>query len=55
LLWLFCWWDLAHYLLGWPQTSTLLISASQVARITGMSHGCLACHIFLIDFNGLHS
>jgi hypothetical protein len=25
--------------LGWPQTLTLWISACQVARITGMSHG----------------
>jgi hypothetical protein len=25
---------------GWSQTTVLLISASQVARITGMSHGC---------------
>jgi hypothetical protein len=27
---------------GWLQTAILLISASQVARITGMSHQCLA-------------
>jgi hypothetical protein len=27
---------------SWPQTSILLISASQVARIIGMSHRCLA-------------
>jgi hypothetical protein len=27
---------------GWPQTSILLISASWIAVITGMSHGCLA-------------
>jgi hypothetical protein len=27
---------------GWPQTSIFPISASQVARITGMSHWCLA-------------
>jgi hypothetical protein len=26
--------------LGWPPTSLLPISASQVARITGMSHRC---------------
>jgi hypothetical protein len=28
--------------LGWLQTAILLISASCVARITGMSHSCLA-------------
>jgi hypothetical protein len=32
--WTICW--------GWPQTAILLISASQVARITGGSHWCLA-------------
>jgi hypothetical protein len=26
---------------GWPQAIFLLISASQVGRITGMSHQCL--------------
>jgi hypothetical protein len=26
----------------WPRTDILLVSASQVARITGMSHWCLA-------------
>jgi hypothetical protein len=33
---------------GWPQTAILLISASQVARITGMGHWCLALTILLI-------
>jgi hypothetical protein len=28
--------------MGWPQTAVLLISASQVAKITGMSHWCPA-------------
>jgi hypothetical protein len=28
--------------LGWPKTAILLISASQVARITGVSHWYLA-------------
>jgi hypothetical protein len=32
--------------LSWPQTMILLISASQIARITGMSHPCLANSIF---------
>jgi hypothetical protein len=27
---------------GWPQTTILPVSAYQVARITGMSHWCLA-------------
>jgi hypothetical protein len=26
---------------GWPQTEILLISTSQVARVTGVSHQCL--------------
>jgi hypothetical protein len=34
LLWLFCRWSL--------EPPSLLISASQVARITGVSHQCLA-------------
>jgi hypothetical protein len=29
------------FCLGWPWTTILLISASQVARITGVSHWCL--------------
>jgi hypothetical protein len=31
---------------GWPQTEILLISTSQVARITGMSHQCLTSIFF---------
>jgi hypothetical protein len=30
------------FCLGWPQTTVLLISASQVAKITSMHHWCLA-------------
>jgi hypothetical protein len=41
LLWLFWRWGLANYLQGWPWTAILHISASQVARITGVSHQCL--------------
>jgi hypothetical protein len=44
---LFCvgyFWDgvLLTICLGWPQTIILLISASRVTRITGVSHQCLA-------------
>jgi hypothetical protein len=31
---------------GWPRTSVLLISASQVARIADVSHGYLAWFSF---------
>jgi hypothetical protein len=31
---------------GWPQTSLIPILASQVARISGVSHWCLAKRIF---------
>jgi hypothetical protein len=41
LLWLFWIWGLA-VCLGWPQTMILPILASQVARITGVSHWRLA-------------
>jgi hypothetical protein len=37
---------------GWPQTSILPISASQVARITGTSHQCPAVTEFL--FRKMH-
>jgi hypothetical protein len=30
---------------GWPSTTILLISASQVAGITGVSHWCLAMNV----------
>jgi hypothetical protein len=46
LLWLFCRWYLSNYLPGCPRTVILPISASQVARITGMRHPCLACHLY---------
>jgi hypothetical protein len=32
--------------LGWSQSVISLISVSQAARITGMSHGCLALFSF---------
>jgi hypothetical protein len=42
-LWLFFFGDRVSgtISLSWPQTLILLISTSQVARITGMSHQCL--------------
>jgi hypothetical protein len=43
LLWTVC--------LGWPQIAILLISASQVARITGVSHWCLALNFNLNKIN----
>jgi hypothetical protein len=36
---------------GWPQTVILLISASQVASITGMSHQCPLTLCFLTTFH----
>jgi hypothetical protein len=47
LLWLFWRWSSWTVCLGWPRTKILLISASQVARITGVSHQCLAFFFFL--------
>jgi hypothetical protein len=39
LLWLFWRWGASQTICpGWPQTEILLISASQIARITGVSH-----------------
>jgi hypothetical protein len=40
LLWLFWRWSLTDFVWGWPGTLILIISASQVARITGASHQC---------------
>jgi hypothetical protein len=42
---------LMNYLPCWPQTVILLISASLVARIIGMSHHCLAymSHFYFHD------
>jgi hypothetical protein len=37
------------FALGWLQTTILLISASCVVRIIGMSHQCLAKVILLIS------
>jgi hypothetical protein len=50
LHWLFWRWG-SHELfaLGWPQTMILLISASQVAGITGVSHRCPAYCFFLAE------
>jgi hypothetical protein len=36
--------------LGWLWTAILLISAYWVARITGVSHRCLACCCFFNNF-----
>jgi hypothetical protein len=47
LLWLFWRWGVSQTTCpGWPWTLILLISASQVARITGVSHQCLAQFTF---------
>jgi hypothetical protein len=46
LLWLFWRWVSGTICLGWLWTSTLLISASQGARITGMSHGAQQLHFY---------
>jgi hypothetical protein len=43
---------LENYLLGLPGTSIFLISASQVARVTDVSHWCPAGVCF---FDGCHS
>jgi hypothetical protein len=50
LFWLFWRWNILNYFicLGWPQNVILSLSASQVARITGVSHQCLAPPEFLI-------
>jgi hypothetical protein len=51
LLWLFWRWGLVSYFSGCSQTSVLPISASQVARITAMSHQCLAiCYNIFIYY-----
>jgi hypothetical protein len=39
--------------LGWPQTSIILISASWIAGITGVSHWCLAWLGCFFFFNSL--
>jgi hypothetical protein len=33
--------------LGWPQTMILLISASQIVKITGVNHQCLTSTVFV--------
>jgi hypothetical protein len=47
-LWLFWRWVSQNASLGWSQTEILSISASQVARIIGMSHWYSAQTIDLI-------
>jgi hypothetical protein len=39
--------SLELFCLGWLQTIILLIAASSVARITGMSHQCPALFLFI--------
>jgi hypothetical protein len=46
LLWLFSKWGLMNSLPGWPQTSILPNSVSQIARITVVSHWHLPHPIF---------
>jgi hypothetical protein len=41
--------------LGWPQTWITLISASQVARFTGMSHWCSATHTFHVKEKDIYN
>jgi hypothetical protein len=48
LLWLFGDGGSRTIFLGWPGTTIFLISASQVARITGVSHQCPASQAILI-------
>jgi hypothetical protein len=51
LLWLFLEIVFLNISSGWPRTVIVLISASQIARITGVLHQCLAEEdYFLIDF-----
>jgi hypothetical protein len=38
------------FCLGWPETSFFPISASQVAKITGVSHCNLALPCFFMDY-----
>jgi hypothetical protein len=52
----FWWWVLSSRVswtiwLGWLWTVILLISASRVARITGVSHRCLAVTCMLLISN----
>jgi hypothetical protein len=42
---------LSNYLSDWPQTSILLIAASQVARITGVNHRPLAPLLLFFFFS----
>jgi hypothetical protein len=52
---LFWRWGFANYLSGCPQTAILLISASQVARITDVSHQCPAILLFCLWVRDLSS
>jgi hypothetical protein len=36
----------SYYLPGWPRTAILLILASQLAKLTGMSHGTQLSIVF---------
>jgi hypothetical protein len=45
---------LINYLPCWLQTEILLISASWVAKITGMSHRCLLWFSFIIQLIIFH-
>jgi hypothetical protein len=51
-LWWFLFWDRVSWTicLGWLRTMILLISASWVARITGVSHPVPSLYIFLSQF-----
>jgi hypothetical protein len=57
LLWLFWWWNVVSYL-GWPWTSVLPISASQVARIyrrEPLAPGSLTCFKYLKLYKCMYS
>jgi hypothetical protein len=52
VLWVFSKYGLRNYCPGWLWTMIFLISAFWVARITGMSHWCLAtCGSHTQDFS----
>jgi hypothetical protein len=51
LYWVFLRLGFSTVCLGWLQTAILLISASWVARITSVSHQCLAGNWVLYKFS----